>query len=102
MQRSPLNCVAFIIDGEKYELDGDQLASLNKWLAEMVEKIDEKHRREGRGDMAEHFKSKGEVYAGVSDGNLTFAVTPTSIGTVFKVAEAITGEKIDLTNYDNW
>ena len=75
---------------------------LNKWLTEVTEKIDEKHRREGRGDVAEHFKARGDVYAGASGGNLTFSVTPTGLGTAFKVSESITGEKIDLSDYDNW
>lgn len=102
MKRTPLRSVAFVIDGENHGLDEVQLAKLNKWLAEVTEKIDEKHHREGREAIAEHFKRKGEVYAGASGGNLTFSVTPTGLGTTFKVRESITKEEIDLTDYDNW
>ena len=102
MKRRPLEKFAFLIDDVKHELDGAQLLKLNDWLAELAEKIDDKHRKAGHAGIVEHFKGKGEVYAGVSGGNLTFSVTPTTIGTVFKVAEAITGDRLDLTDYDNW
>jgi len=102
MQRSPLDSVAFIINGEKHALDAEQLAKLNAWLADLALKIDKKHRKEGRGNIAEHFKRNGKVYAGVMGGNLTFSVTPLSVATVFKVVEEITEEKLDLTNYENW
>jgi hypothetical protein len=101
MNRAPLKNVAFLIDGENHELDQDQLAKLNSWLANVANKIDEKHRARF-GGMVEQFKQRGEVYVGVSGGNLTYSITPTSIGTVFKVTESITGEKIDLSDYDNW
>ncbi len=102
MKRTPLRSVAFVIDGENHGLDEVQLAKLNKWLAEVTKKIDEKHRRGDMRVIAERFKSKGEVYAGSIGGNLTFSVTPTNLGTGFRVSESITGEKIDLSDYDNW
>jgi hypothetical protein len=102
MKRTPLENVSFTIDGERHEVDEEQLGKLNKWLAELAERIDEKHRQAGHEAMVEHFKQNGEVYVGVSGGNLTYSVIPTSIGTVLKVVDSITGEKIDLTNYDNW
>ena len=102
MQRSPLKSVAFIVNGVKHELDEAQVAKLNKWLADLADKIDEKHRRAGKEFLVERFKSEGKVYVGVSGGNLTYLITPTSIGTVFNVSDSITGENIDLTDYDNW
>jgi hypothetical protein len=101
MRRTPLKNVAFLIDGEKHELDQGQLAKLNSWLAELADKIDEKHRARF-GGMVELFNQRGEVYCGVTGGNLTYSITPTSIGTVFKVVDSVTAEKVDLTNYDNW
>ena len=102
MKRVPLKNVAFDIDGQTLACGQEQLEKLNKWLAEVTEKIDEKHRGAGMGDLAEHFKGRGDVYAGASGGNLTFSFTPTGLGTVCKVTESITGEVIDLTDYDNW
>ena len=71
-------------------------------MTQVAEKADERHRINGYGFLVDKFKSMGRVYAGASGGNLTFSVTPTSIGDVFKVADAVTGETIDLTDYDNW
>jgi hypothetical protein len=42
-------------------------------------------------------------YHGVDGaGGLTFSITETSLGTFVKVKEQITGESIDLTDYDSW
>ena len=102
MKRAPIKRFCLTIDDRSYALDEAQLSNLNQWLPGVIDRIDEVHRRAGRGEIAEHFKQKGEVYAGASGGNLTFSITPTSIGTVFKVAEALTGETVDLSDYDNW
>ena len=71
-------------------------------MTQVAEKADEKHRGDGNEFLVDKFKSMGGVYAGVSGGNLTLSVTPTSLGDVSKVADAITREVIDLTDNDNW
>ena len=102
MFRGPLDCVSLQLGGNEFRLDANQLAKLNQWLAQVAEKADERHRINGYGFLVDEFKSRGSVYAGASGGNITFSVTPTSLGNVFKVADAITGEVIDLTDYANW
>lgn len=42
----------------------------------------------------------GYPYTGAVGGNLTFSFTPTSIGTVVKVRDSVTGAEIDVTDYD--
>ena len=102
MFRGPFDRVSLQLGENEFTLDANQLAKLNLWLAQVAERADERHRKDGYGSLVDKFKSMGSVYAGVSGGNLTFTVTPTSLGDVFKVADAITGEVIDLTDYDNW
>ncbi len=100
MKRNPINSVAFILDGVKEELDEEQLAKLNKWLAEIAGKIDDKHARMGLEHLVAMAKREGRVYTGAGGGNLTFSVTPTGLGTVFRATDSITSEKIDLTDYE--
>ena len=42
----------------------------------------------------------GFPYCGAVGGQFTFYFTPTSIGTIIGVKDAITGEQIDLTDYE--
>lgn len=39
---------------------------------------------------------------GASGGRFTYSFTPTTLGTVAKITDAITGETIDVTDYDLW
>ena len=102
MLRGPVSCVVFQVGVDEHSLGEHQLERLNDWLSDVAAKCDEKHRAAGLGFMVDQFKARGEVYAGVTGGNLTFSVTPTSLGTVFKVSDAVTGETLDLSEYENW
>lgn len=102
MKRGPIKDFSCTIDGQKYELNQQQIELLNDWLTSVIDKIDQKYRSTRDIALAEHFKERGQVYAGVIGGNLSFTVTPTSLGTVIKVTESITGETLDLSDYDNW
>lgn len=46
--------------------------------------------------------TNNEPYYGTIGGGYTYHFMPTSLGTVLTVTEFITGETINLTNYDNW
>lgn len=39
---------------------------------------------------------------GAIGGQFTFSFTPTGIGVVVKVRDCVTGEELDLTDYDSW
>lgn len=43
-----------------------------------------------------------EPYYGACGGGLTYEITPTSLGTVVVVREAVTGKGLNLTDYDAW
>lgn len=41
-------------------------------------------------------------YYGAIGGGLTYLFTPTGIGLALTVKETITGEEINVTNYEDW
>ena len=43
-----------------------------------------------------------ESYTGANGGRFTFSFTPTNLGLVRKITDAITNEILDLTDYDGW
>ena len=43
-----------------------------------------------------------DVYTGAIGGRYTYEFTPTSIGIAVWVRDAITKEKIDLSDYEDW
>lgn len=63
----------------QFGLDADQEKKLNQWYAQLKEE-----------------------YTGAIGGRLTFCFTPTGIGTVVIVKDAVTKKEIDLTDYDSW
>lgn len=42
------------------------------------------------------------VYTGAIGGRYTYSFTPTSLGTIVKVHDAVTKTEIDLTEYESW
>lgn len=44
----------------------------------------------------------GYPYCGTIGGGLTYSFTPTGLGVIMTVKEAITGEELDLTDFDSW
>jgi hypothetical protein len=43
-----------------------------------------------------------KIYKGAIGGEYTFSFSPTSIGVGIHVANSITKEMIDITDYDSW
>lgn len=85
------------INGFKGGLTTEQLTQLNDWLKEVYSRAAEKQYLEK--------KTSGQrrlPYHGVDGGGVTFSISETSLGTVVKVTEHITGETINLTDYDSW
>lgn len=44
----------------------------------------------------------GYPYTGTIGGGLTYSFTPTGLGVIVTVKEAITGEELNLTDFDSW
>ena len=76
------------------------MAKLNEWLMGVEQRAAEfqaaniKINNDGMG--------LGLPDYGAIGGGLAFTFAPNGIGTYCKVTEAITGESIDLSEYDQW
>jgi hypothetical protein len=93
------------IEEENFKLSKEQLRKLNEWLIEVEQR-------------AAHFQAEEAIhkddgtridfslvqlpYYGAIGGGLKFTFIPNGIGVSCVVTEAITGESIDLTEYDEW
>lgn len=90
-----------------FRLQPSQNIKLNEWLKEQdkiaVEKQKSQIDESSPGYVA--YKScweSGYPYTGAIGGDLTYSFTLTSLGMVATVKYGLTGETIDLTDYDNW
>lgn len=65
-----------------FTLDKDECKKLNEWLDALT--------------------PDKNAYDGAIGGRLTYSFTPTSIGTIVKVKDNMSGSEIDLTDYESW
>ncbi len=47
-------------------------------------------------------EKQGPRTIGTIGGRYSYCFTPTSLGVVFKVLDALTGAELDLTDYEGW
>ena len=66
-----------------------QYAKFKKWEKEQDAKVIEK-----QGGKYPNYGAIGGAY--------TFSFSPTTVGTVFKATNSLTGETIDLSFYEDW
>lgn len=87
-----------------FGLTDDQMEKYLRWQSEQYGKAVEKQKREIENP-TEVIKScweDGYPYAGAIGGSSTFMFTPTSLGVVVKVTDGLTGETVDLSDYEDW
>ena len=65
--------------GDTFHIDKDQKKKITEW-----------------------YETLPKCYAGAIGGRLTYKFTVTSIGTVLRVKDSITGKEIDVTDYAGW
>lgn len=65
----------------EFKIDGAEFEALTKWLAR---------------------RPKKKAYGGAIGGRYTYTFTPTGVGTVVKVTDALTNTTKDLTEYGDW
>lgn len=84
-----------------FSLTSDQVCRLNTWIREV-------HLRAAEKQLASSFAEKVNKYGlsvpnyGAIGGGYSFSFTGTGLGTVCTVTESITGEVLDLSNYEGW
>lgn len=91
----------------KFKLDEKQVEKLIVWKKEQNKKVAEKQ------DEAEEiaaknkeyipsFRMKREAYYGACGGGYEYIFAPCSLGMGVSVRNTITGEEINLSDYENW
>lgn len=88
-------------DKVSFELTEEQVSKLNEWLAE-VEKRASKIQAERAESKGRQPATQKSPYYGAIGGGVSFTFSNNALGTVCKVTEVITGETLDLTNYEDW
>lgn len=88
----------------RFQLDEEQVKKYEAWAEEVAAKGVEKQKAEIMNPGPEYVVSweMGFPYTGAVGGEITFCFTPTSLGNVCVVTDQVTGEKINLTDYDSW
>lgn len=76
-------------------LSESQLAKLHKWEEEQDAKV-------VASQKGTRFERYGLPYYGASGGGFSYHITPTGLGLVIKVSNNLTGDEIDLTEYNMW
>jgi hypothetical protein len=74
-----------------FSLTNEQIEKLSVWAAEQVSKDTEKAAQSGRIS----------TY-GACGGAFTYSFTPTSLGLIVKVTNNLSGDELDLTEWDMW
>ena len=82
-----------------FNLNQRQLDLLNAWLREVTQRARD---IQAASKGSEHQNLRAYVDYGAIGGGITFSFTPTSLGIICMAKEAITGEEIDLSEYENW
>lgn len=86
-----------------FALDKAQSEKLATWSKEQEAKALERQRATLPSEEFDQLTMSGKhPYTGAISGAYTYSFTPTSLGTVVKVTNGLTGETIDLTDYESW
>lgn len=89
--------------GLTFNLSPDDLAKIDLWKKEIDKKIIASQKETMSASDFELLTDNGNyVYYGAIGGGLTYSFSINSLGTVVTVKEAVTGEVLDLTDYENW
>jgi hypothetical protein len=85
----------------KFELDREQTRKAIAWFSEQHEKV-LAAQRESEDPFIKAEAERGIAYYGAIGGEITYSFTPTALGVVVKIKHAVTGNELDLTDYDSW
>jgi hypothetical protein len=48
------------------------------------------------------FSKYGERYSGAIGGDITYHITPTSLGCIYQVSCVCNEERVNITNFEDW
>jgi len=79
-----------------FDLTEKQDERLETWMFEQDQKVIAEQKEDT------DLECSDVPYYGTSGGGYTYSFTPTGLGVVAKVKNEITGNVIDLTDYNSW
>lgn len=85
-----------------FRIGPEELAKIDPWLDSIFEKRMGWCREQLGADFDRLTNGGTRLYAGAIGGDLTYMFVPNSIGLVTMVRCNLTGEELDLTDYDEW
>ena len=82
----------------------EQHTQIEEWLKGVYAKqvIIQQNNTENPSEIMKYCWEKGVPYTGAIGGGLTYSFTPTSVGVGLIVKESLSGETLDVTDYENW
>jgi hypothetical protein len=83
------------MDHEVFQISEKDWERIRAWQQE----IDAKVKEQQKGTSDEH---RDMAYYGAIGGAYTYSFTPTGMGTVVKVTNVLTGDVLDITDYEDW
>jgi len=89
---------------QTFTLTDEAEEKIDAWLKEIYAKAIAKQKEEieSPNDFIIFCWEEGYPYTGPIGGGLTYSFTNTSIGVVITVKESITGETLDISDYESW
>lgn len=87
-----------------FSLNDSQIQKYSEWVVEQDLKAVEMQKQQIKNPTAlvKSCWEAGFPYTGAIDGGTTFSFTPTSLGIVSKAHYALTGDTLDLTEWELW
>lgn len=87
----------------QFNLSAAQFEQLNKWLLVVEKQAAEKQLAREESTGKNRLPPNVPLpYYGTAAGGVDFKFIPTGLGVIVIVTESITGETLDLTEYDLW
>lgn len=79
----------------QFKITDEEEVRINEWLLELKERIVNENPLDDPLGLE-------EPYYGAIGGGITYSFTQTSLGVILVVKETITGETLNLTDYESW
>jgi len=83
-----------------FTITDDQLKKAYDWHIKLQKQMISEGKAKSEADAS--IGSPDLVYYGAIGGGLTYYFSPTGLGDILRVKEAISGEELDLTDYSEW
>jgi len=79
-----------------------EAGAINEWLESLKPEILAIQKRGSNGDPFRDMMLNEEPYYGATGGGVSYTFTPTSLGTILTVKEAITGKELNVSDALDW